>query len=189
MTLLSQIAAVVAVAALLPSVAATQGPAAGQTRADIVLGATKVQRDEAARVLLPLLGDVRRRAEAPVVVGPGTVPDSPFAGTQTTLFAFTVTKRSVPVDERVVRAMEQLMAWNPGAAGNDATGHLFDQWLAALQTKNAGVALLRGEGPCDMNCVVRRMTTLDESWGAVSRGRAEARDEMILTALTDVAVP
>ena len=147
-----------------------------------------MQRDEAARALLPLLGDVRRRAEAPVVVAPGTVPDSPFAGTQTTLFAFTVSKRSVPVDQRVVRAMEQLMAWNPGGAGNDATGHLFDQWLAALQTKNAGVALLRGEGPCDMNCVVRRMTTLDECWGAVSRGRAEARDEMLLTALTDVVV-
>ena len=30
------------------------------------------------------------------------------------------------------------MAWNPGGPGNDATGHLFDQWLAALQTKNAG---------------------------------------------------
>ena len=75
------------------------------------------------------------------------MPDSPFAGTQTTLFAFSVSKRSVPVDQRVVRAMEQLMAWNPGGPGNDATGHLFDQWLAALQTKNAGVALLRGEGP------------------------------------------
>jgi hypothetical protein len=163
--------------------------AAGQGRAEIVLGATKVQRDEAARALLPLLSDVRRRADAPVSVGPGTVPDSPFAGTQTTLFAFSVSKRSVPVDQRVVRAMEQLMAWNPGGTGNEATGHLFDQWLAALQTKNSGVALLRGEGPCDVGCVVRRMTTLDDSWGTVSRGRSEARDEMLLTALTDVVVP
>ena len=81
------------------------------------------------------------------------------------------------------------MAWNPGGPGNDATGHLLDQFLAALQTKNAGVAMLRGEGPCDMNCVVRRMTTLDESWGTVSRGRSEARDEMLLNALTDVVVP
>ena len=63
--------------------------AAAPPREPIALGATKVQRDEAARGLLPLLSDVRRRAEAPVKVGPGTVPDSPFAGTQTTLFAFT----------------------------------------------------------------------------------------------------
>ena len=33
------------------------------------------------------------------------------------------------------------------------------------------------------------MTTLDDSWGTVSRGRSEARDEMLLTALTDVVVP
>ena len=33
------------------------------------------------------------------------------------------------------------------------------------------------------------MTTLDETWGTVSRGRAEARDEMLLNALTDVVVP
>jgi len=177
------------IACLIVAVSLPAAAAAGQSRADIVLGATKVQRDEAARSLLPLLSDVRRRAEAPVNVGPGTVPDSPFAGTQTTLFAFSVSKRTVPVDQRVVRAMEQLMAWNPGGPGNDATGHLFDEFLAALQTKNAGVALLRGEGPCDMNCVVRRMTTLDETWGTVSRGRAEARDEMLLNALTDVVVP
>ena len=74
--------------------------------------------------------------------------------------------------------MEQLMAWNPGDPGNDATGHLFDQWLAALQTKNAGVVLLRGGAPCDMDCVVRRMTTLDETLGRVARGprRVPRRD-------------
>jgi hypothetical protein len=179
MTFTSWVAALAAVTCLSPVAAIAQA------RADVVLGATTVQRNEAAGQLLPLLSSVRRRAQAPVQVGPGTVPDSPFAGTQTTLFAFTVSKRSVPVDPRVVTALEQLMAWNPAITGNDATGQLFDRWLTALQARNAGVSLLRGEGPCDLNCVVRRMTTLDASWGN-ERQRAEARDEMILEALNEV---
>ena len=62
------------IAWLIVAVSLVPAAAAAQTRADIVLGATKVQRDEAARSLLPLLGDVRRRAEAPVNVGPGRCP-------------------------------------------------------------------------------------------------------------------
>lgn len=179
MTFTSWVAALAVVTGLSPVAAIAQ------TRPEVVLGATTVQRNEAAGQLLPLLSSVRRRAKAPVQVAPGTVPDSPFAGTQTTLFAFTVSKRSVPVDPRVVTALEQLMAWNPAAAGNEATGQLFDRWLMALQARNAGVSLLRGEGPCDLPCVVRRMTTLDASWGN-ERQRAEARDEMILDALNEV---
>ena len=90
--------------------AAAQAPVT-PAREPIAFGATTAQRNEAARVLVPLLRDVRRRAQRPVEVRPGTVPNSPFAGTQTTLFAFSVSERSVPVDTRVVAAMDRLITW------------------------------------------------------------------------------
>ena len=40
-----------------------------------------------------------------------------------------------------------------------------------------------GGGLCDVNCVVSRMTTLDETWGSSPRNRAETRDELLLEAL------
>jgi hypothetical protein len=169
------------------TMAASQTPATAP-REPIALGATTAQRNDAARVLVPLLRDVRRRAQRPVEVRPGTVPDSPFTGTQTTLFAFSVSKRSVPVDSRVVAAMDRLIAWqidDPAAAD---TGHLFDQWLDALMQKNTGSVLIRGGGPCDLGCMTRRMANLDETWGADPRNRSESRDEVLLDALTAVAV-
>lgn len=167
--------------------AAAQAPVT-PAREPIAFGATTAQRNEAARVLVPLLRDVRRRAQRPVEVRPGTVPNSPFTGTQTTLFAFSVSKRSVPVDTRVVAAMDRLIAWqidDPAAAD---TGRLFDEWLDALMQGNMGSVLIRGGGPCDLGCMTRRMANLDETWGADPRNRSESRDEVLLDALTAVAV-
>lgn len=161
-----------------------QPPAApAPARDQIALGATTAQRNEAARLLVPLLRDVRKRAQGGVTVKPGSVPDSPFAGTQTILFAFSVSKRSVPVDRRVVAAMDTLAAWNIDDPTAEETGRLFDQWLAELMVKNAAMTALQGAGPCDVSCVARRMNTLDATWGATSHTRAEGRDEMLLEAL------
>lgn len=149
----------------------------------IVIGATVAQRQEAARALIPLLKDVRTHAQPGATVKPGTVPDSPFAGTQTTLFAFTVSKRSVPVDLRVVTAMNRLLDWNIGASGRDDLAQLFDKWLIELEARSSGAMRLSGGGLCDVNCVVKRMTTLDETWGSSPRNRADVRDELLLDAL------
>ena len=162
----------------------TELPPPQTTAPPIVIGATIPQRQEAARKLVPLLRDVQRHAQPGATVAPGTVPNSPFTGTQTTLFAFTISKRSVPVDPRVVRAMNQLLDWNIGAAGREAEAALFDDWLVELQARSVAAVRLSGGGLCDVNCVVTRMTTLDESWGASPKGRDDARDELLLDALT-----
>ena len=167
--------------------AAAQAPVT-PAREPIAFGATTAQRNEAARVLVPLLRDVRRRAQRPVEVRPGTVPNSPFTGTQTTLFAFSVSERSVPVDARVVAAMDRLIAWPIDDPSSAETGRLFDQWLDALMQKNTGSVLIRGGGPCDLGCMTRRMATLDESWGNDPRTRSDSRDELLLDALSAVAI-
>jgi hypothetical protein len=181
--LTTRIATAVAVAALVAAGAWAQEPA----RPEIALGATTAQRNEAARALIPLLGDVKRRAEPGVKVAPADrVPDSPFAGTQTTLFAFSITRKSTPVDVRVVEAMERLLAWEIGAPGRADTGRLFDEWLGELMQRTAGAVALQGGPACDVTCVARRMTTLDETWGASPRGRSETRDGLLLDALAEV---
>src|SRR5262245_11917299 len=76
--------------------------------------ATLAVRTEAARTLIPLLEDVREKATARFNVGRGSVPDSPFAGTQTTAIAITIGRKNVPVDPQVVQAMDKLLGWEPG---------------------------------------------------------------------------
>jgi len=156
----------------------------GQNPSQIVLGASTAQRHEAARALVPLLKGVKAHAQPGATVKPGTVPDSPFTGTQTTLFAFTVSKRSVPVDPRVVTAMNRLLDWNVGAPGQDENARLFDRWLVELEARSAAAGRLKGDsGLCDVTCVVGRMTTLNETWSSSPKNRADARDEMLLEAL------
>ncbi len=172
-----------ALAAALVATSLTLAAAAAQVPPpQIVIGATVAQRQEAARALVPLLKAVREHAQPGATVKPGTVPNSPFTGTQTTLFAFTLSKRSVPVDQRVVTAMSRLLAWNI-ASGDDETAALFDKWLIELEARSSGAMRLTGGGLCDVNCVVKRMTTLDETWGSSPRDRADERDELLLEAL------
>lgn len=164
--------------------AAPARPAHAQPPAAIVIGATVAQRQEAARAMVPLLGSVKAHAQPGVSVTPGGAPNSPFTGTQTTLFSFTLSRRSVPVDPRVVTAMNRLLDWNVGATGRDAEARLFDRWLLELQSRSTAAMSLTGGGVCDLNCVVTRMTTLNETWGPTAKGRADARDELLLDALT-----
>lgn len=180
-SLLLTFTAVVTLAAL-PPAATAQAP--GQ----IVIGATVPQRQEAARALVPLLKDLKARAQPGIDVKPGGAPNSPFTGTQTTLFAFTISKRSVRVDPRVVAAMNRLLDWNIGASGQEDQARLFDQWLVELQSRSTTAMGLNG-AVCDLNCVVDRVTRLDEAWGTSPQGRGEARDELLLTALTAAVVP
>lgn len=177
-------ASLVLAASLAAIDAAAQAPAS-----QIGVGATVQQRQEAARALVPLLRDVKRHARTGPTTRPGTVPDSPFAGTQTTLFAFTVSKRSVPVDQRVVTAMNQLLDWNVGANGQEAIVQIFDRWLLELEARSSGAMRLTGGGLCDVSCVVTRMTTLDGAWGSSPRNRADVRDELLLDALTVAVLP
>lgn len=150
----------------------------------IVLGATVTERREAARALVPLLREVKAHAKPGVDVKPGGAPPSPLTGQPSTLFAFTISKRDVPADSRVLAAMDRLLAWNTSGPGVDDQSDLFDRWLIALQSRAAAAnALSATPGVCDVTCVVTRMTTLDESWGKTSQGRGDARDEVLLDAM------
>lgn len=151
----------------------------------IVLGATTEERREAARALVPLLTAVKAHARPGVEVAAGGAPPSRLTGRPSTLFAFTVSKKQVPVDPRVVAAMDRLQAWNLSTPGVDDQAAVFDRWLMALQSRTAASNLLAGgAGVCDLTCVVTRMTTLDERWGRAPNGRADARDELLLEAMT-----
>lgn len=139
-------------------------------------------RNETARSLVPLLRDVKRRANPGLTVKRGSVPDSPITGTQTTLFAVTIGERAVPVHPEVLEAMDRLLAWKIGDPGAEAEAALFEDWLGHLSARSASFST-SGLAVCDAACVVKRMTTLDESWGAAPGERAEMRDEALLDAL------
>ena len=78
--------------------------------------------------------------------------------------------------------MNRLLDWNI-ASENEENAALFDKWLIELEARSSGTMRLSGGGLCDVNCVVSRMTTLDETWGSSPRNRAETRDELLLEAL------
>lgn len=148
--------------------------------------ATVAARREAARNLVPLLEDVKKRAvnRTQVQMG-GGAPDSPFAGTPTTLFSVTVGKRDTVVDPQVIQAMDRLMKWQAGDRANARDAALFDAWLAELSAKATALSLQSSGGACDTACVVRTMTQLDERWGQSSRTRAELRDQALLEAMIE----
>lgn len=153
--------------------------------AQIVLGATVAERREAARALVPLLRDVKTHAAPGLDVATGGAPPSALTGRPSTLFAFTISKKQVQVDPRVIAAMDRLLAWNPSTAGADDQLVLFDHWLVELQSRSAASKLLSsGAAVCDLSCVVTGVTTLDERWGRAPNGRADARDELLLDAMT-----
>jgi hypothetical protein len=149
-----------------------------------VTGRTPAERITAGRSLVPLLEGVRRRTTPGVAVQPGSVPDSPFAGTQTTLLAFSIGKRSVKVDPAVVTAMDRMLKWKDGIPASDDDAALLDEWLDELSIKAMTVGTPSGLAVCDTSCVVDRMTKLDDRWSPNPRERAELRDSVLLDALT-----
>lgn len=172
-------------AAVLSSIFSTSIGVAGQQPKPIELDATTLAaRTQAARSLVPLLEDVRKRATAPVTVQQGDPPPSPFTGQQSTLLSFSISKRP-PVDPRVVQAMERLLKWTPGDRSDEAQARLFDEWLNQLSRKATGLALRTSAVACDTQCVVETMTQLDDTWGPTTRDRAEQRDGVLLDALNE----
>jgi len=158
--------------------------AAPQQSPSIELDATTLaERTQAARSLLPLLQDVKRRAESRTTVQTGGANNtSPFTGTNTTLFAVTIGQKNTPVDPQVVEALNRLVKWEPGDR-TAAEAALFDEWLNQLSRK-ATALTVQSSAACDTNCVVATMTKLDETWGESARQRAETRDQALLEALT-----
>lgn len=147
--------------------------------------ATMAARTDAARAVIPLLGDIKERADAGVQaqVG-GGAPPSPFTGQPTTVFSVTLSKRK-PVDPQVVSAMERLLKWEPGNRSAEYESALFDRWFEQLSVRASAIATRQGLVSCDASCVTRTLTALDESWGKTERARAEARDEVLLETLTE----
>ncbi len=159
---------------------------AGQQPQSVELDAATIAvRTEAARNLVPLLQDVKQRATSTVTVKPGGAPNSPFAGTQTTLLSFTIGKRNTPVDPQVVQALDRMLKWEPGDRSNEEQARLFDEWLNQLSRRATGLKLQTTTGACDTNCVVQTMTRLDDTWGEQMRDRAETRDGVLLDAFVD----
>jgi hypothetical protein len=158
--------------------AAAQG--AGQPPRPIELdAATLAARTEAARSLIPLLEPVKEKATERYEVEKGRVPDSPFAGTQTTAVAISIGRKNQPADPRVVQAMERLLAWEPGDRSATEQAALFDAWMAELSKRASSIATKRGIVACDSDCVVKTVTALDEGWGPDERQRSENRDQML----------
>lgn len=161
------------------------GSAFAQQPKSIELDATTLAaRTQAARSLVPLLEDVKKRATAPVNVQQGNPPPSPFTGQQSTFLSFSISKRP-PVDPRVVQAMDRLLKWTPGDRSDEAQARLFDEWLNQLSRKATGLKLQTSAVACDTQCVVETMTQLDDTWGDATRDRAEQRDGVLLDALNE----
>jgi hypothetical protein len=177
--LVSTLAVAVVLVAVSPPGARGQQP--GTIELD---AATLAARTEAARNLVPLLEDVKSRAESKVTVQTGgATAESPFAGTNTTLFAMTIGQKAAPVDPQIVEAMDRLLKWQPGDRTAPEAA-LFDEWLNQLSRKATAVTLQSSAAACDLNCVVSTMTRLNETWGASPRQRAEVRDQALLEAFT-----
>jgi hypothetical protein len=161
-------------------VAVAYGQAQQQPRTIELDAATMAAQTEAARSLIPLLEPVKERAVARYQTEKGSVPDSPFAGTQTTAVAITIGKKNQPVDPQVVQAMDKLMKWEPGDRSAKEEAALFDAWMEELSKRASAIATKRGQVSCDTGCVVKTITALDESWGSAEKQRPENRDQMLL---------
>jgi hypothetical protein len=167
------------------SVAVAQGAARQQPRAIELDAVALAERTEAARSLIPLLEPVREKAVARYQTEKGSVPDSPFAGTQTTLFAVTIGKKNQPVDPRVVQAMERLLDWEPADRSAKEESALFDAWMVELSKRTSAIATKRGIVACDTNCVVKTLTVLDEAWGSAEKQRSDNREQVLLETLAE----
>lgn len=147
--------------------------------------ATLAARTDAARSIIPLLEDVKRRVNPGVQAQTGGgSPTSPFTGMPTTVFSVTIAKRP-PVDPQVVQAMDRLLKWEPANRSAEYEAALFDRWFEELSAKASALGTQRGLVSCDAGCVARMMISLDETWGALERERAEVRDQVLLDTLTE----
>lgn len=140
----------------------------------------------AARALVPLLRDVRRRIDPQVTVQPGRLPNSPFTGRNSTLFAVTIGVDAMDVDEDTLKAMNRLLEWNRREPLSARDRALVAAWLDVLQIKVLGRMAAGGRGiGCDKPCVVQRLTNPDSLFGPTGREQIETRDFILLDALSE----
>lgn len=138
----------------------------------------------AARQLVPLLRDVRRRLDPQIGVRPGTLPPSPFTGRNSTLFAVTIGVTSMDVDQAVLKAIDRLLAWDPDEPLAPRDRELLAAWLDELQVRVLSRMAARGQGVrCEDPCVVQHLTSPDATFGATPREQVETRDAIMLEAL------
>jgi hypothetical protein len=138
----------------------------------------------AAQVLLPLLKDLHQRLQPHFFARPGTLPPSPFTGQRTAVVAITVGREKVKVDDNVMRALERLLNWDPLSAPASPEAELFDKWLAELKVKTTAVIAVQApQTTCDADCVIQRISHLDESFGRSKKQREERRYQLLLDAL------
>jgi hypothetical protein len=168
-----------AVGLSLPISADQAKPAQQQPQVIDLDAATVAAHTEAARDLIPLLEPVKEKAVSRYQVEKGSVPDSPFTGTQTTVFAVTLGKKNQPVDPQVVQAMEKLLGWEPADRTATEEAALFDAWMAELSKRASAIATKRGIVACDTGCVVQTITALDDAWGKDARERSANRDQVL----------
>ena len=177
--------AAAAIGLSLPAAADQDKPAQQQPQAIELDAASMAAHTQAARSLIPLLEPVKDKATQRYQVEKGSVPDSPFTGTQTTAVAVTVGRKNQPVDPQVVKAMEKLLDWEPGARSAKEEAALFDAWMAELSKRASSIATKRGIVACDAGCVVQTMTALDEAWGKDARERSANRDQLLYDTFVD----
>lgn len=139
-----------------------------------------------ARALVPLLKDVRQSIGSRLIVEPGTLPPSPITGRNSTLVAFKMFRRSVEVTPSVVEAMDRLLGWDQQRPLEPANHVLMEEWVENLRVKVLGRLAAGGKGVgCDDACLVGHLTKPGALFGNTRRERQEARDDLLLTALSD----
>jgi len=69
-------------------------------------------------------------------------------------------------------------------AAAEAPTNQLDRFIELEAQSSGALRLTGGSGVCDVNCVVKRVTTLDGMWGSSPKDRGDARDEMLLSTLT-----
>lgn len=163
-----------------------QQPAPSKPQQQVDIEAQTAQRQVAATTVVPLLRDVRKQAQGGVQMRQGDPPNSPFTGTQTTLFSMSVSKRE-PAPPEVLKALDRLIEWNPGDRMAEADARLFDDVFDDVSTRMLALgAQVEAGVKCDRACILSRLTKLDETWGPDPRRRAAVRDQMLLDAVTSV---
>lgn len=151
-----------------------------------VAAQTGTETETAARALVPLLKSVRQRLQPRLGVQPGSLPPSPFTGTQTTVVAVRIGEKEVKVDPRVRSALDRLLAWNMQMSPQSADATLFDHWLDHVRIKAAAVPAPGSTAlECDTQCAIDRFTELGEAFGRSQKDREEMRDQLLLEALID----
>jgi hypothetical protein len=157
----------------------------------IVMVSAQVSTESWLRTLVPVLEDVRKSIGPRLTAAPGSLPPSPITGHSAALFAIRIGVDSVDVDERVVKAMDRLIAWrkDPKPLSSDDEA-IVDRWVEALHVKVAGRLLAKGVATsfCDDLCVAGYVRNADTLFDGTPRQRRDEQHRMLLDTLTEAVL-